>query len=82
MKKLSLRIVAASIAIAFAGMSQAQTRHDEKPHGMPGKPSAAPDSPVTDRAPGRHDERPHGKPKGKTKAVKKIESKKKDDASK
>lgn len=52
MKKLSLRIVAASIAIAFAGMSQAQTRHDEKPHGMPGKPSAAPDSPVTDRAPG------------------------------
>ena len=77
MKKLWMHAVAAAIALASGTAAHAQGRHDEK-HGKPGKPSAAPDTPVTDRAPGRHDERPHGQPKKK--AQKKAADKKQDAA--
>ena len=70
--------IAAAIGFALATTAYAQGRHDEKPHGVPGKPSAAPETSASDRQPGRHDERPHGKPatKGKKAQAKKAEPKK------
>ena len=80
MKKASVHVLAAALGLAIAGAAFAQARHDEKPHGVPAKPSAAPDTPAADRTPGRHDDRPHGKPKAKTKkaAAKKDQAKKDD----
>ncbi len=60
-KKL-MGIAAASAVIAAMAMpAQAQTRHDEKPHGPPKK--AVKKSNVKQPAGGpRHDEKPHGAP--------------------
>ena len=78
MTKASIHALAAALGLALASAAFAQFRHDEKPHGVPGKGSAAPDTPVTDRTPGRHVDRPHGKAKAKTKKAdqKKTEAKK------
>lgn len=53
---------AAAVVIAALGMrAQAQTRHDEKPHGPPKK--AVKKSDIKQPAGGpRHDEKPHGAP--------------------
>lgn len=69
LKKL-VGIAAASVAIVAMGMpAQAQTRHDEKPHGPPKK--AVQKSDVKQPRGGtRHDEKPHGHP-GKMEAEKK-----------
>lgn len=61
LKKL-MEIAAASVVIAALGMpAQAQSRHDEKPHGPPKK--AVKKSDIKQPAGGpRHDEKPHGAP--------------------
>ena len=74
MSKFGTYAIAAAIGLALGSAAYAQARHDEKPHGTPGKATTASDTPATDRAPGRHDERPHGTPKKK--APKKAEGKK------
>lgn len=53
---------ATAVVIAALGMpAQAQTRHDEKPHGPPKK--AVKKSDIKQPAGGpRHDEKPHGAP--------------------
>lgn len=78
MKKASIHVLAATLGLAIGSAAFAQARHDEKPHGMPAKPSAAPDTPASERTPGRHDDRPHGKPKTRAKKApaKKGEAKK------
>ena len=78
MKKAFIQALAVALGLALGSTAFAQARHDEKPHGIPAKPSAAPDTPAADRTPGRHDDRPHGKPKAKAKkaAAKKDEAKK------
>jgi|CXWL01.1.fsa_nt_gi hypothetical protein len=60
--KRLLGIAAASVVVAALGMpAQAQTRHDEKPHGPPKK--AVKKSNIKQPAGGpRHDEKPHGAP--------------------
>ena len=83
MKRILLHAAIAAIGLALGSAALAQGRHDDKPHGVPGKPAAAPDSSVTDRTPGRHDERPHGKAKkksDKSASAKKAAPKKSDDA--
>ena len=79
MRRLTIYAMAAAISVALGTAAYAQSRHDEKPHGM-GKPAAAQDTSVTDRTPGRHDERPHGPSKSKKKAAKGADAKKGDDA--
>lgn len=61
LKKL-MEIAAAFVVIAALGMpAQAQSRHDEKPHGPPKK--AVKKSNIKQPAGGpRHDEKPHGAP--------------------
>ena len=59
-RRLALAL-AAALGLALAAAGQAQTRHDEKPHGMPKNTAAAKAKPVKQSGiSGRHDERPHG----------------------
>jgi len=60
MKRVLIAAVFSVLGVLVAGLSLAQGRHDEKPHGS-GKPAA--ESTAVERTPawgGRHDERPHG----------------------
>ena len=51
----------AALGLSLGTAGQAQTRHDEKPHGMPKNVATADKKPVKQSGiAGRHDERPHG----------------------
>ena len=62
MKRVFALLIAAAFGLALTATAQAQTRHDEKPHGTP-KSSASATTAKQVKQPGiagRHDERPHG----------------------
>lgn len=62
--------IAAAVLFLLATGTQtalAQTRHDEKPHGM-AKPAEGKGEAAVPGLPGRHDEKPHGPPKKAKKA--------------
>jgi hypothetical protein len=62
MKRGIAQVVAVTFGLALAGAVQAQTRHDEKPHGAPKNAASATKAKQVKQSgiAGRHDERPHG----------------------
>jgi hypothetical protein len=62
MKRQIAQVIAVASGLALAGALQAQTRHDEKPHGPPKNAASATKTKQVKqpKVAGRHDERPHG----------------------
>lgn len=65
MKRRYAQVLAVALGLSLAAAVQAQTRHDEKPHGTPKNVASAPKAKQVKQSgiAGRHDERPHGAPK-------------------
>jgi hypothetical protein len=62
MKRRIAQVIAVTLGLALAGAVQAQTRHDEKPHGPPKNAASATKTKQVKQSgmAGRHDEKPHG----------------------